>query len=137
MYHPRPKPIHMDQEEKKAYILLIAIIFYYHGLDDDEREILAQMAEEQDAQEELKWTFQFIEKDVITSFDRAREYLNKVIGNFSNDRKLHYLKIVWNANNQKGYITEMEATAMLKLAKDWDVENELLAMVRNLSTSTP
>jgi len=38
--------------------------------------------------------------------------------------------MVWKANNKKGYITEMEATAMLKLAKDWQVENELIEMVK-------
>jgi hypothetical protein len=37
--------------------------------------------------------------------------------------------MVWKANDLKGYITEMEATAMLKLAKDWSVEKELIDLV--------
>jgi uridine phosphorylase len=37
--------------------------------------------------------------------------------------------MVWEANNLKGFVTEMEATAMLKLAKDWGVEKELVNLV--------
>ena len=37
--------------------------------------------------------------------------------------------MVWQSNNLKGYVTEMEATAMLKLAKDWHVEKELVELV--------
>ena len=37
--------------------------------------------------------------------------------------------MVWESNNVKGYVTEMEATAMLKLAKDWNVEKELIELV--------
>jgi hypothetical protein len=37
--------------------------------------------------------------------------------------------MVWQSNNLKGYVTEMEATAMLKLAKDWNVERELIELV--------
>ena len=36
--------------------------------------------------------------------------------------------MVWQANNLKGYVTEMEATAMLKLAKDWNVQKELVEL---------
>jgi hypothetical protein len=37
--------------------------------------------------------------------------------------------MVWEANNEKGYVTEMEATAMLKLARDWNVKDELIGLV--------
>ena len=37
--------------------------------------------------------------------------------------------MVWESNNLKGYVTEMEATAMLKLARDWKVEKELVDLV--------
>ena len=56
--------------------------------------------------------------------------ISKTIGNYAKAKRLEYLDQVWQANNKKGYITEMEATAMLKLAKDWHVENELIEMVR-------
>jgi hypothetical protein len=41
------------------------------------------------------------------------------------------INMVWNANNIKGYVTEMEVTAMLKLAKDWNVQQELVDLVLN------
>ena len=120
----------MTSEEKKAYLLLKSVIFHYHGLDEDEQKILDQTAGELDAKEELKWANGFIAEDYFTAFDRARTYLNDVVGKLDRDRRLYYLDMVWKANNQKGYITEMEATAMLKLAKDWDVESDLITMVR-------
>ena len=107
----------MTSEEKKAFLLLKSVIFHYHGLDEDEQKILDETAKRYSAEEELKWANEFIANDYISAFERAREYLNKVIGRLDKDKRLSYLDMVWRANNQKGYITEMEATAMLKLAK--------------------
>ena len=120
----------MTSEEKRAFLLLKSVIFHYHGLDEDEQKILDETAKKIEAQEELKWANQFISKDYLSAFERAREYLNETIGNYKKDTRLDYLDQVWKANNKKGYITEMEATAMLKLAKDWHVENELIEMVK-------
>jgi uncharacterized tellurite resistance protein B-like protein len=46
------------------------------------------------------------------------------------EKRLNYLSAVWDANNKKGYISEMEATAMLKLAKDWHIERDLIERIR-------
>lgn len=121
----------MTSEEKKAFLLLKSVIFHYHGLDEDEKRILEETANEIGAGNELIWANEFISQDFLTAFERAREFLNQVIGILEKDRRLAYLDMVWKANNKKGYITEMEATAMLKLAKDWKVENELIALVRS------
>ena len=120
----------MTSDEKKAFLLLKSVIFHYHGLDEDEQKILEETAIRYDALEELKWANEFIATDYISAFERAREYLNKVIGKLSREKRLNYLDLVWKANNKKGYITEMEATAMLKLAKDWEVEEELIELVK-------
>lgn len=120
----------MNSEEKRALLLLKSVIFHYHGLDEDEQKILDETAKQLDASNELKWANEFISKDYLSAFERAREFLNKTIGTYPKKTRLEYLDKVWKANNQKGYITEMEATAMLKLAKDWQVENELIDMVK-------
>jgi hypothetical protein len=120
----------MTSEEKKAFLLLKSVIFHYHGLDEDEQRILDDTAKKYNAEEELKWANEFIANDYISAFERAREYLNSVIGRLDKETRLSYLDMVWRANNKKGYITEMEATAMLKLAKDWEIENELIDMVK-------
>jgi hypothetical protein len=108
----------MTSEQKKAILLLKSVIFHYHGLDNEEKEILDNTAQKLDAWDELKWANDFIALDYYTAFERAREYLNEIVG------------MVWEANNAKGYVTEMEATAMLKLAKDWHVQKELMMLVR-------
>lgn len=130
MYNCNYKIVPMSSEEKKAFLLLKSVIFHYHGLDEDEQKILDETARDLDAVNELQWANEFISKDYLTAFERARDYLNEVIKPLSKDRRLTILDMVWKANNQKGYITEMEATAMLKLAKDWKIENELILLVR-------
>jgi hypothetical protein len=116
-------------EEKKVYMLLKAVIFHYHGLDDIEKNDLDKTARELDAQEEYKWALDFVAQDYITSFDRARDYLNEIIGDYTKEKRVDLINMVWQANNLKGYVTEMEATAMLKLAKDWNVQKELIELV--------
>ncbi|MEQ8244938.1 hypothetical protein [Fulvivirga sp.] len=125
----------MTSEEKKAYLLLKSVIFHYHGLDDDERENLNATAEELDGHEELEWANEFIAMDYFNSFERAREYLNDVVGDYPKEKRVMYIDMVWQANNLKGYVTELEATAMLKLAKDWNVEADLIELIKKLSQS--
>jgi len=116
-------------EEKKVFILLKSVIFYYHGLDDEEKKDLDQSADEWNAHEEYAWALDFIAQDHITAFERARGYLNNIIGDYPKPKRIELINMVWQANNLKGYVTEMEATAMLKLAKDWNVQHELIQLV--------
>lgn len=117
------------EEEKRVHMLLKAVIFHYHGLDEEEKRDLINTASELDAGEEYKWALDFVALDYITAFDRARSYLNEIIGDYSKDKRIELINMVWQANNLKGYVTEMEATAMLKLAKDWNVQRELIDLV--------
>jgi uncharacterized tellurite resistance protein B-like protein len=119
----------MTTQEKRVYMLLKAVIFYYHGLDEPEKQDLDETSHKLDAQEELKWALEFIAKDYITAFERARSFLNEIIGDYTKEKRIELINMVWQSNNLKGYVTEMEATAMLRLAKDWNVEKELIELV--------
>lgn len=116
-------------EEKKVFMLLKSVIFHYHGLDEEEKNDLDKTADELEAHKEYAWALDFIAEDYITAFDRARDYLNDIIGDYSKEKRIELINMVWQANNLKGYVTEMEATAMLKLAKDWSVQKELIDLV--------
>lgn len=116
-------------EEKKVYMLLKSVIFHYHGLDDAEKGELERTSSEMNAAYEYQWALDFIAQDYITAFDRAREYLNQIIGDYPKKKRIQLITMVWEANNQKGYVTEMEATAMLRLARDWNVKEELIGLV--------
>jgi hypothetical protein len=118
-----------SSEEKKVYMLLKSVIFHYHGLDEMEKIDLDKTSEELNASTEYKWALEFIAEDYITAFDRARNYLNGIIGDYPKNKRVELVNMVWQANNLKGYVTEMEATAMLKLAKDWNVQKELIELV--------
>lgn len=119
----------MTTEEKKVYMLLKAVIYHYHGLDESEKVDLDQASTNLDAKGELAWALDFVSQDYITAFDRARAYLNTIIGDYPKPKRVDLINMVWQSDNLKGYVTEMEATAMLKLAKDWNVEKELIELV--------
>jgi hypothetical protein len=120
----------MTSDEKKAFLLLKSVIFHYHGLDEDEERILQDTANELNAQTELVWANAFIEEDYFNAFDRARDFLRNVGENLDKSAKLRYITLVWQSNEHKGYISEMEAMAMLRVAEDWHVEKELIAMIK-------
>jgi len=117
-------------EEKKSLMLLKSIIFHYHGLDEDEEKILHRSAEELNARQELQWAFNFIAQDYISAFDRARDYMINAMSSLNKSKRLQFMDLTWRANSEKGNITEMEAIAMLKIAKDWEVDQELIALVQ-------
>jgi len=119
----------MNSEEKKVYMLLKAVIYHYHGLDETERLDLKKVSANLDAKDELAWALDFVAEDYITAFDRARTYLINIIGDYPKPKRIELINMVWLSNNLKGYVTEMEATAMIKLARDWNVEKELIEMV--------
>jgi hypothetical protein len=116
-------------EEKRVYMLLKSVIFHYHGLDVEEQSDLDKTSRELDAAEEYKWAIDFVAQDYLTAFERARDFLNETIADYPKDKRIELINMVWQANNLKGYVTEMEATAMLKLAKDWNVQKELIELV--------
>ncbi len=112
-------------------MLLKSLIFHYHGLDEEERQILEDSAKELDAMSEMKWANDFIAEDYISAFERSREFLQKIFTTMSEDERINHLVSVWNANNSKGYLTEMETTAILTLSKDWKVEKDFLESVKD------
>lgn len=120
----------MNSEEKKAYLLLKSVIFYYHGSDDLEQKMLVETACSLQALDELAWVQKFIAIDFYTAFDRARSYLKDKTTNWDKPTRLEYLVNIWDANNKKGYISEMEALAFLKLAKDWQVEEFFIEAIK-------
>lgn len=121
----------MNSEQKKALLLIKAIIFYYHKLNQEEADLLAQTAQDLDAKEALSWTYEFINSDFPTSTSRARAYLIENLTNTSKEEKFEILKTVWEDNEKKGYISEIEAVTMLKISKDWGLESQLLALARS------
>lgn len=128
MNTPQPN-IELSKEEKKLLLLIKLVVFYYHNLDENEINILKETAIELDAQEELEWAKELVEKDKMRGFENAKDYL-KNFQDLPIEKKIFIINNVWSSAHKKGYITEMEATALLKLAKDWKIEKELLALVR-------
>lgn len=116
-------------EDKKVFMLLKSVIFHYHGLDEAEKGELEKTSTELNAYSEYQWALDFIRQDYVSAFDRARDYLNHIIGDYPKNKRVELITMVWEANNQKGYVTEMEATAMLRLARDWNVKEELIGLV--------
>ncbi len=121
----------MDQELKKGIMLLKSLIFHYHGLDDEERILLEEAAAKYEAVEELEWSNDFISEDYMSAFERSKEFLSKAFSKLDKATRLDHLIEVWEENHQKGYVTEMETTAMINLAKDWQMEVEFLKYINH------
>ena len=122
----------MNSDEKKLLLLFLSVIFHYHGLDEEERGILEDKAKKIDGTSELKWANDFISRDYFTAFDRARDYLNREMVKLDENLRIEFMGEVWKSNNNKGYITEMEATAMIRLAKDWKIDRKFIQLIRHL-----
>lgn len=119
----------MEHDIKRAVMLLKSLIFHYHGLDDDELRLLQAAAKRLKAEEELQWANAFIADEYMSAFERSREFLSKTLGRTEKEFRLKQLADVWEENHQKGYVTEMETTAMLNLAKDLNVERDLIKVI--------
>lgn len=121
----------MDELTKKALMLLKSLIFHFHGLDDDEKEMLEDAAKRLDAVNEMNWANSFIAEDYMSAFDRSREFLMKIFLKMDEKDRMKQLLEVWEENYIKGYVTEMETTAIFTLSKDWHIEKTFLAEVQD------
>jgi hypothetical protein len=121
----------MEEELKKAIMLLKSLIFHYHGLDDEEMVLLEKAADRYDAHRALTWANEFIAQDYMSAFERSEGFLMRVFSKLDLDEQLKHLTEVWEENHQKGYVTEMETTAMLKIAKDWQIEMRFLQQINH------
>jgi hypothetical protein len=83
-----------------------------------------------DAENELQWVNEFIDEDYYDAFDRARNYLGDVMNTLEKKTRIYFLESVHDANGKKGYITEMEAIAMITFARDWQVEDEFIEIIK-------
>lgn len=116
----------MGPDQKKSIILLKALIFHYHGLEQDEKRLLEEYVKKLDAGEEYEWAISFISEDYLSAFERAKEFLGKFFKTLDSTERLEHLMETWEDNHKKGYVTEMETTAMINLAKDWKIEKDFL-----------
>ena len=121
----------MNEFEKKAVMLLKSLIFHYHGLDEEERMLLEKVAKKLNATGQMEWANGFIAEDYISSFERSRKFLKKVFLEMPVRKRVEQLVNVWNDCYFKGYLTEMETTAILTLSKDWFVEKDFLKEVQD------
>jgi len=126
-------PYTLNSAEKKSYLLLLSVIFHYHGLDKEEEILLNQKAQEINGETELEWVNEFISRDYLHAFENARDYLKDEFPKLPKEKRVGYMEEVWKANLSKGFITEMEARAMIKLARDWGIDKELLKYARRMT----
>ena len=121
----------MDEMTKKGILLLKSIIFHHHGLEEEEKEILEQTAKKIDGNNELKWANNFIAEDYISAFDRSRLFLKKIFLQKSKSKRINHLVEVWEDSYKKGFLTEMETTAILLISKDWEIDKKFFEEVKN------
>ena len=120
----------MLSEEKKLLLLLHLIIFNYHGLDESEKELLADLSKQYEAEAELDWAYNMLGNDYYITHEKIQSWFKEAIADIDAEKRLWYLSSVWQASVKKGFISEMEATAMLKIAHEWGIQKDLLNLIR-------
>ncbi|WP_053406597.1 hypothetical protein [Persicobacter sp. CCB-QB2] len=119
----------MIKDEKRAFFLLMCLMLHYHGLDEHEQNIINHEASQHAEGENLKeWALEFIKSDYLNIFERAKKELNHIP--LQPSTRLNHLLKVWDLLHIKGYITEMEATAMIRIAAEWELQEKLIQQVR-------
>ncbi len=119
----------MDVTLKQAIMLLNSLIYHYHGLDAEEEELLQVTADKYDANEALTWANNFIAEDYISAFERSKNFLKPIFLTLPKEKAIAYLDEIWEGNYDKGYVTEMELSAMKQLAKDWKISPEFEVII--------
>ena len=115
---------------KKCFLLIKTLIFTYHGLNEEELELLDLTAQRINGRAELDWALEFVKSDEKTAFMRTKEFFEANFSEETTGIKLFILEETWIDNNKKGFITELEAVALLKFSKVLHVEKEFLSIVR-------
>ena len=119
----------MNSEQKKTLLLVMSLVLHLHDLDEDEQRILAAKADELEGHTELAWITEFINENPATAIERGRVFVNTLTGNSPKDFRILCIRETLSAVQEKGYLSESEAVAVLKFARDWRIEPELKAMV--------
>ncbi|NIK72565.1 putative tellurite resistance protein B-like protein [Thermonema lapsum] len=135
--YPENLTVCMTPEEKEVLLLLEYAIFRYHGFDDNERERLENDAAAMHAQAQLEKVYAFVDdilqktnQSEVAVFEATLRRIKEVFAQLPEERRLEYVIQVWNANKAKGYVTEIEAIAMLKVAKELGVQRGFVEYVR-------
>lgn len=120
----------MTSNQKKAFILLQAVVFYFHDLDANELAMLYSNSKELGDNDAVEWALKFMGTDRAATFDKSREFIRLELKSINKDEKLDLLNTTWEQSNLKGFITEMEAIALLKFSKDLGIEQEFIETIR-------
>ena len=117
--------------QKKAFFLLLCSIFYYHDIEESERSLLLNYCNEFDGKSELDWASDFVKSDILTALKRSRTIVSDILEVESSKDKVEVLSKVWEATKTKGYITQIEANLLLGVSRDWNVESQLIDIVKS------
>ena len=116
----------LSLEEKRAYILIMSLLAYYHGLSSEDKSLLNKETEAINGKQAFFWAKEFIEKNTVTASKRAKAHLKKVKPHIEIKKRVTFLENIWQIYMKKGYLTTTEATTLLKIAKSWGVETDIL-----------
>ena len=119
-----------NSNQKKSFFIIICSIFYYNDMEDREKVILRNFSRDLEGVEELAFACDFVKEDILSAFERAKKEVEILLNEESTSVKLQILSMVWNTTKDKGYMTTIEAKLLLELAHSWQVESELISLVK-------
>lgn len=120
----------MDQARRRVYFLLKLMVFFYPRPDEEEMDQLREKAALWKADDDRRWAIEFIDHEPATAFARTTEFVGEQFKGLSKAEREQFLDDIWHADlAPRGYVTEMQAMALLKMAQGWGLQERLLKLL--------
>ena len=100
-------------------------------MEESEKSLLLSYCKEFKGKSEFNWADKFVKSDILTAFKRSRTSVSQLLQSENADDRIDVLSEVWEVTKTKGFITQMEASFLLGVSRDWNLESELIAMVKS------
>jgi hypothetical protein len=111
------------------YFLLKLVVFYYPRPDEEEMDQLRDKASAWKADEDRRWAIDFVDQEPATAFQRTGEFISGLFTGKSQLEREAFLEDIWSVDIARGYVTEMQAMALLKMAQAWGLQDKLLKLL--------
>jgi len=123
------KTILHNSKEKKAFFMLLYTVLHYHDMEESGVKLIKELIAEHNASKEAAWADNFVTKDILSSLDRSKVEVLKLLALSDNNVRLGVLQGVWEGTKSKGYITEIETGLVLGLARNWNIEQDFIEVI--------
>ncbi len=80
--------------------------------------------------DDRRWAIEYVDQEPATAFARTAEFIAAQFKGMSQAEREAFLEDIWTADlAPRGYVTEMQAMALLKMATGFGLQERLLKLL--------